>query len=109
MRSRYAAYFLQDTAYVLETCHPETRPQDLDLNDGIKYTGLTVHDATGDEVEFSVTLKTPDGQGHRFRERSRFERLDGRWVYVDGKVSVRLTPGHNSVIVVCLECCYQRN
>lgn len=86
MRSRYSAYFLQHTAYVLETCHPDKRPENLDLNDGIRYTGLTVHEASGDEVEFSVTLKTPDGQGHRFRERSRFEQLEGRWVYVEGTV-----------------------
>lgn len=89
MRSRYSAYFLQDTVYVLETCHPEKRPADLDLNDGIRYTGLTIHEAVRDEVEFSVTLKTPDGHTHRFRERSRFERLGGRWVYVDGNVSIR--------------------
>lgn len=86
MRSRYAAYFLQDTEYVLDTCHPDQRPAELDLNDGIRYTGLTIHEAVGDEVEFTVTLKTPDGQAHRFRERSLFTRLDGRWVYLEGTV-----------------------
>lgn len=89
MRARYSAFALQNEAYVLATCHPDTRPEHLDLNDGVRYTGLTIHEATEDEVEFTVKLKTPAGQAQRFRERSRFERLDGAWVYVDGKVSVR--------------------
>lgn len=87
MRSRYSAYALQNTDYVLESCHPDTRPTELDLNDGIRYTSLKIHEATGDEVDFTVTLKDPQGTNHRFRERSRFTTLDGRWMYLDGKVS----------------------
>lgn len=87
MRSRYSAYALQDVNYVLATCHPDKRPTDLDLNDGIRYTGLKIHEASGNEVDFTASMKTPDGQVHRFRERSCFERLNGRWVYLDGTVN----------------------
>ena len=83
MRSRYSAYALSDADYVRRTWHPDTCPADLDLNDGVRYTGLRIHRAEGDEVEFTATLKAPDGQTHRMRERSRFVSLGGRWVYLD--------------------------
>lgn len=83
MRSRYSAYALLDADYVRRTWHPDTCPADLDLNDGVRYTGLRIHRAEGDEVEFTATLKAPDGQTHRMRERSRFVSLGGRWVYLD--------------------------
>ena len=87
MRARYSAFALRDQAFVLATWHPDHRPNELDLEDGTRYTGLTIHAEAGDEVEFTVQMKLPDGRPHRFRERSRFELLGGRWVYVDGKVS----------------------
>jgi SEC-C motif-containing protein len=84
MRSRYVAYALRDTAYVRRTWHPDTCPPDLDLEeDGARYTGLTIHRAEGNEVEFTATLKV-GGRTQRLRERSTFTRLDGAWVYVDG-------------------------
>ena len=81
MRSRYAAYALADADYVRRTWHPDTVPAELDLNDGIKYTGLKVNRAEGDEVDFTATLKAPDGQPHRMRERSQFVQVGGKWVY----------------------------
>lgn len=92
MRSRYAAFFLQDADYVLATWHPDTRPADLNLQDGTRYTGLKIHASSVEgntgEVDFTVNLKAPDGRATRFRERSRFVReggqADGRWLYVDG-------------------------
>lgn len=86
MRSRYAAYFLQDAAYVLATWHPDTRPESLDLQDGTRYVGLKIHDAHADQVEFTVRLKLPSGEPHRFRERSRFVQEGGKWLYLDGEL-----------------------
>ncbi len=83
MRSRYAAYALADSDYVRRTWHPDTVPSDLDLNDGVKYTGLRIHRAEESEVEFTASMKGPGGQAHRMRERSRFVQWDGRWVYLD--------------------------
>ncbi|WP_104990605.1 YchJ family protein [Deinococcus sp. NW-56] len=86
MRSRYAAYFLRDTDYVRRTWHPDTCPADLNLEaDDTRYTGLTIHRAEGDTVEFTATFRAGGRMG-RMRERSRFTRVEGAWVYVDGEV-----------------------
>ena len=81
MRSRYSAYALADAEYLRRSWHPDTVPAELDLNDGVKYTGLRIHRAEGDMVDFTASLKGPDGQLWRMRERSRFVQLGGRWVY----------------------------
>lgn len=42
MRSRYAAYALGDTAYLLATWHPSTRPASVDLDPAITWQRLEV-------------------------------------------------------------------
>lgn len=90
MRSRYAAYALGETGYVVRTWHPRTRPDDLSPDPGVRWTGLEVVAApapggTVGEVEFRASYETAAGPG-ALHERSRFERRTGRWVYVDGVV-----------------------
>ena len=85
MRSRYSAYARGLNDYVFRTWHPRTRPEDVVPDPGLRWTGLEVLDATGDEVEFVAHYETPGGPG-RLHERSRFERRGGRWTYVDGDV-----------------------
>ena len=88
MRSRYSAYVVRDTAYLLRTWHPRTRPSHLESTQAPAWQGLTVletadgrdTDSVG-EVEFEATHA--DGVLH---ERSRFVKRAGRWVYVDGDV-----------------------
>jgi SEC-C motif domain protein len=89
MRSRYAAYALGDTDYVFRTWHPRTRPSDLTLDAGTEWTGLEVMDRSGGgpddehgEVAFTARF-TADGRDGVLRERSRFRRRAGRWLYVD--------------------------
>lgn len=91
MRSRYSAFTLQNTAYLNATWHPRTRPANLDLADqaGAKWLGLSVKhhvviDAGHARVEFVARYKL-HGRAHRLHEISRFERVDGRWLYVDGE------------------------
>ncbi|HEV7173757.1 YchJ family protein [Pedococcus sp.] len=86
MRSRYAAYVVGDTSYLLRTWHPRTRPAELDPGRFVGWLDLTVlatadgrYDDRFGEVEFRATHG--DGVLH---ERSRFVRRAGRWVYVDG-------------------------
>ena len=93
MRSRYAAYAVGDLDYVLRTWHPRTRPADLSAGPGLAWLGLEVLDAVdggaSDQtgvVEFRARFRAPDGE-HVMRERSRFERRGGRWVYVDGDLT----------------------
>ncbi|MCX5335371.1 YchJ family protein [Streptomyces sp. NBC_00140] len=86
MRSRYCAFVKQDAAYLLRTWHPRTRPASLDFDAGMRWTGLEIL-GTGDGSAFhsvgTVTFRA-SFRGGSLHERSRFERVDGAWVYVDG-------------------------
>jgi len=91
MRSRYSAFVLDLTDYLLATWHASTRPSSIAPNEtGIKWLGLEVRrhrvvDADHAEVEFVARSKVA-GRAHRLHELSRFVREDGRWFYVDGDV-----------------------
>ncbi|MEU9383868.1 YchJ family protein [Streptomyces sp. NPDC048279] len=86
MRSRYSAFVRRDEPYLLRTWHPRTRPGRLDLDPGMRWTGLEIL-ATTDGTPFhttgTVTFRA-SFRGGTLHERSRFERVDGAWVYVDG-------------------------
>lgn len=88
MRSRYSAYALGLLDYLLATWHPETAPGDLELAP-LKWLGLEVLEAqeSGDAavVEFVARCRNSLGRAERLHERSRFVRLDGRWLYIDGQ------------------------
>ncbi|MBS3800357.1 MAG: zinc chelation protein SecC [Thioalkalivibrio sp.] len=91
MRSRYTAFVEGREDYLLETWDPETRPASLVLDPAQRWLGLTLRatEAGGPEdiegrVEF-VARSRVAGRGVRLHERSRFRRIDGRWVYVDGE------------------------
>ena len=92
MRSRYSAYAVGELGYVFRTWHPRTRPADVTASPGLVWTGLEViavtdggpDDDTG-EVTFAASYQSPGGPGV-LRERSRFERRAGRWVYLAGEV-----------------------
>ena len=94
MRSRYSAYVLGLEPYLLATWHASTRPAALHLAEeaGTKWLGLEVkrqqtQDASHATVEFVARYRIA-GRGHRLHETSRFVCEDGRWLYVDGDVSV---------------------
>ncbi|MGW2890794.1 YchJ family protein [Streptomyces griseoruber] len=86
MRSRYCAFVKGDVAYLMRTWHPRTRPARLDLDPSMRWTGLEIL-ATRDgsafhtrgTVEFRASFR-----GGSLHEVSRFERVEGAWVYVDG-------------------------
>jgi len=91
MRSRYTAYSLGRDDYLQGTWHPATRQ-----NGGpcapVRWIGLTiVRTQAGGEgdsegvVEFVARYKVA-GRAHRLHETSRFVRVEGRWVYLDGEV-----------------------
>lgn len=92
MRSRYSAYVLGLEAYLLATWHPSTRPPALELDAAPRphWLGLAVkahvqQDATRATVEFVARYKV-NGRAFRLHETSRFEKVDGRWLYVDGEI-----------------------
>ena len=86
MRSRYAAFVRRDEKYLLRTWHPRTRPSSVDFDPGIRWTGLEIL-GTSDGSAFhsagTVTFRASHADGV-LHERSRFERVEGAWVYVDG-------------------------
>ncbi|MEU9556655.1 YchJ family protein [Streptomyces fumanus] len=87
MRSRYTAFVRLDAAYLLRTWHPRTRPARLDLDPGTRWAGLEVLNSTGGSAFHSTGTVTfrASYRGGALHERSRFERVDGAWVYVDGE------------------------
>ncbi|MFF3463410.1 YchJ family protein [Streptomyces sp. NPDC002619] len=87
MRSRYSAFVVGDAGYLLRTWHPRTRPARLELDPGMRWTGLKVEDARDGSAFHSagsVTFRA-SYRGGSLHERSRFERVGGAWVYVDGE------------------------
>lgn len=88
MRSRYCAFVRLDAGYLLRTWHPRTRPTRLDLDPGMRWTGLEILGTTDGSAFHgtgTVTFRA-SYRGGSLLERSRFERVDGAWVYVDGDV-----------------------
>ncbi|MCB5168404.1 hypothetical protein LG634_26720 [Streptomyces bambusae] len=88
MRSRFSAFAVGDTAYLMRSWHPDTRPGRLDLDPGQVWERLEVLGTerggmfeTEGAVEFRAHYR--EG-GHRgsLHEHSEFSRVDGAWVYV---------------------------
>ncbi len=92
MRSRYTAYVRHDEHHLLASWHPSTRPEVVELG-AERWLGLAILDveAGGADddtgiVEFEARVEDL-GQIGAIRERSRFSRHRGRWVYVDEVVT----------------------
>ncbi|MEY1675056.1 YchJ family protein [Gordonia sp. ABKF26] len=92
MRSRFTAFALGDRNHLLVSWHPDTRPDTLDLDESMRWYRLDIEStAAGSpfDVEGEVTFTAYYRRGPEpgsLHERSRFTRLDGRWVYLDGIV-----------------------
>lgn len=92
MRSRYTAYTLERLDYIRATWHPDTCPPVLAPVAGLRWLGLQIkrveaggeHDRSG-LVEFVARSKR-GGRAERLHETSRFERMDGHWVYCRGEL-----------------------
>jgi len=89
MRSRYSAFTLGATDYLLATWHPSTRPDSLELDAGMHWVRLDILgtirggplDADG-VVEFGAHYRL-DGHRAQQHETSRFLKVDRRWLYLD--------------------------
>lgn len=89
MRSRFSAFAVGGTAYLLRSWHSSTRPHRLVLDPGQRWTRLDIlttdrgglFDATG-TVEFRAHYQE-SGRAGTLHERSRFVREAGHWVYLD--------------------------
>ncbi|WP_020077213.1 YchJ family metal-binding protein [Cryocola sp. 340MFSha3.1] len=88
MRSRFSAFALGDAAYLLRSWHPSTRPDEFELDPGLRWYRLDIErterggpfDRDG-VVEFVAYYKGSErGSLH---EVSRFAREGRDWFYVD--------------------------
>ena len=97
MRSRYCAYARGLSEYIVRTTHPDGPHFQSDralwladverFCERTRFAGLAVsaveQGATCGFVSFTATLEVA-GADASFGERSRFELLDGRWLYHSG-------------------------
>ncbi len=92
MRARYSAYVLGETAFLLASWHPSTRPADLQPVAGPAWCGLQVLSTTAGQAsdsEGTVEFVARYREGARLgalHETSRFVREKGRWYYLDGQL-----------------------
>lgn len=91
MRSRYSAFAVGDAEYLLRSWHSSTAPEALELDTDLVWKRLFVERREGggpfDDsgyVTFTAIARSAEGR-HVQRERSRFVREGGLWVYVDGE------------------------
>ena len=93
MRSRYTAYTQENRDYLMVTWDPETAPVDLTFQGNtVKWMGLEIlsqtkgleNDTIG-QVEFHAQFQSGN-QTSSMRENSRFKKVDGKWLYIDGEV-----------------------
>lgn len=87
MRSRYSAFALENEAYLLQSWHPDTRPNTIGFDEQCKWLGLKIKatqqgsasDSEG-QVSFVARYKVA-GQAHRIVEFSHFIKIEGKWYY----------------------------
>ena len=95
MRSRYSAFALGGYGdYLLETWSPSmvSSMSEAELSmRSTEWVGLKIIDKSqqGEQgfVEFKALFKNENGKECVHHEKSVFERIDGRWLYVCGEVS----------------------
>lgn len=96
MRSRYAAYVLGEIDYLVQTVQPKDRSPSFRISakewsKGSEWLGLEIVSAKGGEndqegrVEFIARFRQ-NGVDHTHHEISRFQKRDGRWLFLEGKV-----------------------
>jgi SEC-C motif domain protein len=91
MRSRYSAFATGNVEYLLRSWHPDTRPASLTLDPGQRWKRLEILNTTGGgllHAEGTVEFRAHHRHGV-LHENSRFTKVAGRWVYVDGMPATR--------------------
>ena len=100
MRSRYSAFALELSDYLLASWDVRTRPPELTLQPDTRWYGLEISESgeQGDDgfVRFTARFREGD-EWLQLSELSRFHRAeDGFWRYLDGNADFRRwAPGRN--------------
>jgi SEC-C motif-containing protein len=92
MKSRYCAFVVGDSSYIVKTTH-ENNSDIKNWKEGIKiftssteFLGLEILEFIDGEEEAFVTFKVFLSSGD-MTEKSRFLKVDGRWLYESGEIS----------------------
>lgn len=93
MRSRYSAYAVGDSSYIIKTTHPDNSDYTsniknweesiLSFSKQTNFLSLEIIDFIDGEEEAFVTFNARLSSGD-LKEKSRFLKLYGRWLYADG-------------------------
>lgn len=96
MRSRYSAYAMNNADYIIDTTHPDNpvanrnRDEILQFCQNTSFLQLTIHHFIHGQktayVLFTAHLEQ-GGQDATFTEKSRFEKVDGKWLYHTAQVT----------------------
>jgi SEC-C motif-containing protein len=95
MRSRYTAYAVGNSRYIIQTTHPDNPEYSSDIPNWEEeilnfcrhtgFLGLRIESFTENREEAFVTFTAKLSSGE-MREKSRFLKQNGRWLYVSGEV-----------------------
>ena len=94
MKSRYSAYAAGEADYIIETTHPDNPEFDPDrkrwkksvltFSRTMEFLGLEILENLPGDDESIVTFRA-NLSGSFHTERSRFRKVDGRWLYLSGE------------------------
>ena len=98
MKSRYCAYAIEKSEYIILTTHQNNRDFNtdtkvwnndiLDFSRNTKFEKLEILEFIDGQTESFVTFKaniTQNKQNVSFIEKSRFIKENGKWQYIDGE------------------------
>jgi SEC-C motif-containing protein len=97
MRSRYAAYALGKTDYIIQTTHPKSVYFEADrqkwerailqFSQRTKFIRLEIDSSGENWVSFTAHMEE-NGIAYTLKEKSYFEKANGRWAYLSGEISI---------------------
>jgi SEC-C motif-containing protein len=98
MRSRFTAFVIEDSAFLLRSWDNSTRPQSIHFENNIVWLRLIIEDAPqplpGDSAG-TVTFRAYFIQNDKFvemKEQSTFTRKRGLWFYLNGELTLQEKP-----------------
>lgn len=90
MRSRYSAYVTVNVPYIIETTSPKFRkyysPKSIaEWASGSTWISLEILSVSENRVKFVATYLDEKRELTRHTEDSRFEKIDGKWYFLEGR------------------------
>lgn len=91
MRARYTAFVKHDIDFIYDTFHPSTRPYQNKIEIAqwaidSKWMQLEILNSSQSTVEFKAYYLDSTLQPYVHHEKSTFQKHQGLWYYVDGKL-----------------------